>query len=214
MKSFILFFLFIFLGLSVFSQECGTFHLFNFQDTVVDDWIWDEPKAGFSFDMSYDDLTATNTGYISFVMVDINGDTLTNPEYYRWSYFFPLKVGDTTRYKMVFRDNISTLPPNFQGYLHTTNPECSIPVSFVITDVDEIDIETDLEVFPNPTDDYIELKSSKQIVRVNVIDVNGIELQSIIYKENLDVRNLSSGVYLLSVYYSDGTKSVKSFIKR
>lgn len=214
MKYLLLLFLFTYSVQNVFAQDCGSFHLFNFQDTIVDDWIWDEPRNGFYFDMTYDNLTADNTGYISFVIVDINRDTLTNSEYFKYSYFFPLKVGDTTRYKMVFRDNISTLPDNFQGYLRTSNPECSIPFSYIKTNIDDIEVKTELEAFPNPTDDYLNLKSNKHINRVSIFDVNGIELQSINYKNNLDVRNLSSGVYLLSVYYSDGSQGYKRFIRR
>lgn len=214
MKLFILSLLFSVYALNLYSQDCGTFYLFNFQDTLVDDWIWDEPKNGFYFDMTCDELTAFNTGYTSFALVDKNGDTLTNTEYYSSSYFLPLKVRDTTRYKMVYRDNLTKLPNNFEGYLVTFNPECSIPVSFVTTNLVESLDDEELELFPNPSDDYLNIRSNKAIRKIEIIDVNGIEQLSIDNQTGIDIRNLMSGVYMLKLTYIDNSQSFNKFIKR
>ncbi len=214
MKWFILVLLLSVNNQNLFSQDCGTFHLFNFQNTIVYDWIWDEPKNGFYFDMIYDDLTAENTGYISFALVDQNGDTVTNTEYYRWSYFFPFKAGDTTRYTMVLDDNLSKLPNNFIGFLVTNNPECSIPVNTATTKIVESLDESQLEIFPNPSDEYLNITSNKSIMRIEIFDINGIKRLSVDYPKSVDIRNLTSGVYILNLTFFDKSQKFTKFLKR
>jgi len=133
------------------SQDCGSFHLFNFQDTLVSDWIWPDPKPGFAFDMTYDSLTGPNTGYISFFFVDQNEDTITNPEYYRWSFFFPWTVEDTLGYVMVLDSGLNTFPSNFDGFLVTENPSCKIPYSNKGLFVSSINPASSFLLYPNPS---------------------------------------------------------------
>lgn len=213
MKLFIftLFFSVSFLNLN--SQDCGTFHLFNFRDTIVDGWISDEPKNGFYFDMTYEELTADNTGYISFALVEINGDTITNTEYGKWSYYFPFKAGDTTRYTMVLNDNFTKIPNKFIGFLVTHNPECSIPVNFTTTKIVESLDDDYLELFPNPSDKYLRLKSNKSIIKIEIFDLNGTQQLAIDNQNGIDIRSLFYGVYMLRLTYSDNTHKFTKFIK-
>lgn len=214
MKLFLLTLLFSMYGLNLYSQDCGTFHLFNFKDTLIDDWVWDEPRKGFYFDMSYDELTGDNTGYISFALVDLQGDTLTDTEYYRWSYFFPFEAGDTNRYKMVYKEGVTSLPINFEGYLVTHNPECSIPISFVTSEVIESLNDEELELFPNPSDEYLSIRSNKVIQRIEILDVNGIKQLSVVNYNSIDIRNLMSGIYIIKLTYHDNSQRFRKFIKR
>ncbi|MFN3196781.1 MAG: T9SS type A sorting domain-containing protein [Chlorobiota bacterium] len=214
MKLFVFSLLILVYGVNLFSQDCGTFHLFNFKDTIVDDWVWNEPRNGFYFDMTYDELTADNTGYISFALVDINGDTITNTDYYRWSRFFPFRVGDTTRYAMVLNDSLSKFPKNFVGFLVTHNPVCKIPVSTITTKVLEISNEYELDIFPNPCDEYLNLLSDEAILRIEIFDLNGLMLLSKDYQKRINLDNLSNGVYITKITYFDSSYKFKKFIKR
>lgn len=213
MKYYILSLLLAFSGLNLYGQDCGTFHLFNFQDSIIDDWIWDEPRKGFYFDMTYDEITAPNTGYISFALVDTKGDTITNTDYYKSSYFFPFKPGDTTRYAMVLRDGITEFPANFKGYLVTYNPECTIPVNIVTTNLVENIGNNKLELFPNPSNEYLNIRTNKVIKKIEILDVNGIVLLSLKDQTNLVLRSLSSGIYLVRLTYQDNSQSFDKFIR-
>lgn len=66
-----------------------------------------------------------------------------------------------------------------------------------------IDEPSDLEiikVFPNPADKIIYLQSNQDVRFIKLLNINGIIIHSGIYKEQFDVSNLNSGIYLLEFY--------------
>lgn len=75
------------------------------------------------------------------------------------------------------------------------------------------EVSRDLIVYPNPTKDFLNIKTNRNdIEKVFVFDLSG----KVIFSENsrrINVSNLPSGNYILSIKTSDGVKSFK-FIKQ
>jgi hypothetical protein len=68
-------------------------------------------------------------------------------------------------------------------------------------------------VFPNPTQNYLYIKSATPINKIEVFTVLG---QKVIEttKQSIETRHLSNGIYLLKVYTANGNMGVKRFIKK
>ena len=81
---------------------------------------------------------------------------------------------------------------------------------------DNVDIENPdvavVFVFPNPVENYLTVTGVNKNVKINLLDINGNLLQSIITQDNItdvDVSSLQKGIYLLQI----GEQVVK-FIKK
>ncbi len=74
------------------------------------------------------------------------------------------------------------------------------------------EIKTTLAVYPNPTADYLHIRTTKIIEKVFVFDLSG-KLLITEKSKTIDVRNLPSAAYVISVKTDDGLKSFK-FIKK
>ncbi|QOD61718.1 T9SS type A sorting domain-containing protein [Polaribacter haliotis] len=69
-----------------------------------------------------------------------------------------------------------------------------------------------LEVFPNPSSNFIEIKTSANIKEICIYNTLGQrKIKQKIRK--IDVSELNSGVYILSVITSNGKKEIRKFIK-
>jgi hypothetical protein len=92
----------------------------------------------------------------------------------------------------------------------------SSSVTINLNDVDENILGTiepsHLEVFPNPSVDMIQVRSSELIIKVDCYDLNG-RLILTTDKRELDVSQLASGMYVLHVHQPSRVEA-KRFIKR
>lgn len=68
-------------------------------------------------------------------------------------------------------------------------------------------------VYPNPTSDFINFKTDAKIIKTEVFDVAGKSLNVPLKDNQLDVRRLPSGHYLINIETSEGKISEK-FIKK
>ncbi len=71
---------------------------------------------------------------------------------------------------------------------------------------------SNVSVFPNPAKDVVNLKSDLPIKKAVIYDVSG----KIISEQNtstIDVSNFSKGVYMMTIYFQNGTTSLQKFIK-
>ncbi len=71
-----------------------------------------------------------------------------------------------------------------------------------------------VSIFPNPTDGTIALKSERPIRSVSIHAINGQAIPNIVLSNEIDVSNLSSGLYVLKVILASGDIVVKKLIKR
>lgn len=70
-----------------------------------------------------------------------------------------------------------------------------------------------LTVYPNPTTDILNIKSDSKIINVSVVDLTGRKVNVKLYTDQVDVRELSTGTYLINVETKDGIYTEK-FIKK
>lgn len=68
-------------------------------------------------------------------------------------------------------------------------------------------------IYPNPTTDFLSVKSESKINSISVVDVTGKKVNVKLDGNKVDVRSLPAGTYLINVETKDGI-STEKFIKR
>lgn len=77
-------------------------------------------------------------------------------------------------------------------------------------------IDNEMSIFPNPSTDYLHVKSSRDIAELHVLDAVGrkvLSQKSSTAMPQLEVRFLAKGVYILEIIYKDGSLSSAKFVK-
>jgi hypothetical protein len=79
--------------------------------------------------------------------------------------------------------------------------------------IPSISINSSLSIYPNPTTDQLYIKTEGTQPETTIIyDVNGSIIYTMPFKPEVDVQQLSSGVYFVEVN-SNGTKARRPFVK-
>jgi hypothetical protein len=82
----------------------------------------------------------------------------------------------------------------------------------VINSVGETSEDIDVDIYPNPVGDILYVKSSLEIISLNIYDIQGRLQMTINGGDNLcviDVRNLMKGTYIVKVITDDGSRTEK-----
>ena len=74
--------------------------------------------------------------------------------------------------------------------------------------ISETSLNSDVQIYPNPITDVLNIKSSKEISNILLIDNIGREL-----KYNKNTSDLPSGVYFVKVIFADNTTHIEKIIK-
>ena len=129
----------------------------------------------------------------------------------------PTKVIDFPDNGQVFKtrnvNGVLFFMSNGQKQLYRYNVDGSTDYDPVITGIEE-KTTTRFSVYPNPAVDFINIDSDKEIANVSVTNLTG---NLLILKNNMttvDVRNLNTGIYILTVTFADGSNSVRKIIKK
>lgn len=76
---------------------------------------------------------------------------------------------------------------------------------------------THLQIFPNPVEDLLTVKSSSNMLEINILDVTGKLVKKIsnLHKnqQEIDVTHLSSGIYIIKIIDEESRASIRKFIK-
>lgn len=83
--------------------------------------------------------------------------------------------------------------------------------------VEEQDLDCKLKAYPNPTFDYVTVKSGISIKTISLFDVSGKHLKHIdveSFEHQLDLTEMQFGVYNIEVALSDGSVLNKRVVKR
>lgn len=83
----------------------------------------------------------------------------------------------------------------------------------IITATNEIQTKN-FNVYPNPTSDILTLNSSTAIKQFEIYSLVGQRVLQGQYQTQIDVSELQSGQYLITVLDSQGNYSTKSFVKK
>ncbi|MDG1476210.1 MAG: T9SS type A sorting domain-containing protein [Vicingaceae bacterium] len=83
---------------------------------------------------------------------------------------------------------------------------------FLPTNIEKISTQN-IIVFPNPTSSELTLTATEQIEKINIIDLTGKTIRTIVNPNNsIDVSELSKGLYFLQVHSKNGISN-KRFVK-
>ena len=73
----------------------------------------------------------------------------------------------------------------------------------------EVSEKQDIKLYPNPTQDIVNIRSAYEILNVQVVDVQGKLLTTVFGTNQLDLQALPKGVYIVRVETSEGIFSEK-----
>jgi len=93
--------------------------------------------------------------------------------------------------------------------------ECSNEETVNIT-VDIQENGNEILIYPNPTNDFLFVKSANSIDEIKIVDISGRILFSQNYSENnaqINLANIENGVYFIEISTPEG-KIIKSFVKK
>lgn len=97
------------------------------------------------------------------------------------------------------------------------NIECEWFETFTVentTSTENIEITPSITIFPNPTNDYINIRSNKVINEVKILDTNGRLIKYFDGKQDqIPLHDITSGLYILQVHTDLETKVFK-IVKR
>lgn len=71
---------------------------------------------------------------------------------------------------------------------------------------------SDFSIYPNPTNDFISVKSNENIESLEILSLEGRKIKSA-NASTIDISNLSTGIYLLQVKTEEGKTGIKKVIK-
>ncbi len=67
----------------------------------------------------------------------------------------------------------------------------------------------DISIFPNPTNEYIFISSDHFPQKSEIYNLSGKLLKTNLNSSYLNIRNLTSGMYILKIYFDNYVRSFK-----
>lgn len=74
--------------------------------------------------------------------------------------------------------------------------------------------KNNVSIYPNPTSDYLNIKSAQNISGIKIFDASGKMVSSFSKTDRINVSELVKGTYFVTVKNADGTSSTHKFIKK
>lgn len=97
--------------------------------------------------------------------------------------------------------------------IHNTTVDMGVYEYGSTLNVDSFEIENKFTIFPNPTSNVLNIKMQNGIKHAIIYNVQGQKVLDSTSK-NINVSNLSSGMYLLQIEDTNGARHTKRFIKK
>jgi len=116
---------------------------------------------------------------------------------------------------------IKGLKPNTKYHFKVKGTKSNVPVysdkfSYITNNLSESKqwlFESDIRVYPNPTDDYITISSSEKIDRIEIINLKGKLVRSEQNRNIINIEDFPSGLYFLKAFIGNRFFS-KKIIKK
>ncbi len=174
-------------------------------------------KLGYSEDISWlEDSLTFNKFNINPINLNLETAIGTEQKWYEWNLSQLLKIPS-------IRNKVITLVlEGASSYIGDpasfSTKEVGVDVPRLqfenLTSIDVENLNSKIEIVPNPVQEFIHLKSVNfEWKNFKIYDYSGrLQLSGELYK-SISVKDLKSGKYLLIVYSNDETSSSKSFVK-
>ena len=72
----------------------------------------------------------------------------------------------------------------------------------------------DIIIYPNPSSNFINIKSNKHIKSIHLFDISGKEISFLFNDNNLDMSLIRPGFYILIIELNNGKRIKKEIIKK
>ncbi|ACU07362.1 hypothetical protein FIC_00910 [Flavobacteriaceae bacterium 3519-10] len=72
----------------------------------------------------------------------------------------------------------------------------------------------ELNIYPNPAHDFVNISGSAGIQQVLITDLSGKQVSSFAGKDKIDVSRLKAGVYMLTIRLQDGNNITRKLVKK
>ena len=158
-------------------------------------------------------ITYTITMKNGTVNCTVNGTTGSQtytPDIWTLTDAYYFKAGNYLQY------NPNSVSPPDPTVIYGQNQFYKLSLIKVTTDVQSVSELNDVNIYPNPAKDRIEIYGSsiKSTINLQIFDLNGKLAKQINTSENqkIDVSGLANGVYLAKINTSNGTKTVKLLV--
>jgi len=185
---------------------------------VTQDWFFEDTSLGHSANgFFFQDLN--NDGYVDLLMSDKYTEDqdeiviyLNNGEQFikkivgldHGGFYYPIDVNNDGSYEVLQLVRHDGSEDNYQVELHYLDYSDALSLDNLS--------KTKIEVYPNPTNDKLIIKGNENLISVSIYNLLGKEVLSVKNTNNIDVKGLSKGVYIIKIF--DGVvQTNKKFIK-
>ncbi|SRX76007.1 T9SS type A sorting domain-containing protein [Aequorivita antarctica] len=181
--------------------------------------------------LSVSTLALNNTGsyYLSGRLVAVQNGTSHHLNYYHKGTIDELGCGEETINFEIADTKSSLLKDIFPANLIIPTTQAVSSKQFnvldILTDYDNKycidpilsveDLETSVEIYPNPTQNILNIVSQQSIVEVKIFDVLGKDVGNLNISNNqIDVSQLNQGLYFLNIKFDNNKLNISKFIKQ
>jgi hypothetical protein len=130
--------------------------------------------------------------------------------------FFESHINDPFSYEIGIIDGEGTYPDGLFLSITNSNGDAAYYLDTILS-VSDVDLSK-IKLFPNPTQDYFTVSSTTENdFSITIYDISGKEALSQSKFQNnssVNIQNLKSGIYFISVLDESGNVSVKRIIKK
>jgi len=177
----------------------------DFATPMVSDGNWHH--IALSVNMSVSNNLTVNY----FAKIYLDGTEIENHSHNVTSYYPTVRAINTTA-ELIAGNNQNLNAPFFYEdaiddiAFYTTNLSASqVSTLFSTLSVDDVEFNTTISVFPNPTADILQIKSSQPIESVQLFTMEGKQLLNVQNRATIDISQLKSGMYVLTIKTQKGT---------
>ncbi|GIZ09251.1 DUF4960 domain-containing protein [Flavobacterium sp. UMI-01] len=104
-----------------------------------------------------------------------------------------------------FNNNVKLITTNALTYLKNYS---------VTLDTESFENLNQVSLSPNPTADFVMVNSTNGIQKISIYNANGQNVKAVLDENRLDVRNLSSGIYIVTLTDNNNVVYQLKFIKQ
>lgn len=178
-------------------------------------------SENFDLQMTYTNNSDTSLSNVNIIseQVFFNFDFITN--YLNYSDNALMQSGESKVIDTSFvakADQFVPLTLAIPGADFRTNDDPNrIYSADVVLDIDKVVFDENIKIYPNPTDDFINLESEERIIELSIYNAQG---QLMMFRagqvdlRKIDVQNLNSGTYFIKLRMDkQNTYGIQQFIK-
>jgi len=140
-------------------------------------------------------------------------NTSTNGNNYSWNF------GDGNTSLLQNPTNTYTTTGNYTVELTTYSTDTCFSstttqtVNVTITGIENRSNSTEIKIYPNPANNYIEIETTLQYSSIKIIDLTGKTIKQTTLKTKIDVSNLTNGIYFIQIIGKRNT-IMQKFVKK